>query len=75
MGKIIKVGLIIAFLNGKYVKNFPQILLHEDMIKVGKRETLREDNISKLFVQEFKRILSWFFIILVNTTPLYQALS
>jgi len=28
MGKIIKVGLMIAYLNGKYVKNFAQILLH-----------------------------------------------
>lgn len=37
MGKIIKVGLLIAFLDGKYVKNFPQILIHEDMIKIGKR--------------------------------------
>jgi len=37
MGKIIKVGLLIGFLNGKYVRNFPQILVHEDMIKVGKR--------------------------------------
>lgn len=37
MGKIIKVGLLIAFLDGKYVRNFPQILIHEDMIKIGKR--------------------------------------
>lgn len=37
MGKIIKVGLLTAFLNGKYVRNFPQILIHDDMIKVGKR--------------------------------------
>ena len=50
MGKIIKVGLLIGFLNGKYIKNFPQILIHEDLIKIGKRETLREDNISKLFL-------------------------
>lgn len=28
MGKIIKVGLLIAYLNGKYIKNFPQIILH-----------------------------------------------
>ena len=41
MGKIIKVGLLIAFLNGKYIKNFAQIIIHEDIIKVGKRETLR----------------------------------
>lgn len=37
MGKIIKSGLLIAYLNGKYVKNFAQILLHEDIVKVGKR--------------------------------------
>lgn len=37
MGKIIKVGLLIAFLDGKYVRNFPQILIHEDIIKIGKR--------------------------------------
>ena len=37
MGKIIKAGLLIAYLNGKYVKNFAQLLLHEDTIKVGKR--------------------------------------
>lgn len=41
MGKIIKVGLLIGFLNGKYIKNFSQILIHEDLIKIGKRETLR----------------------------------
>ena len=50
MGKIIKVGLLIAFLNGKYIKNFPQIIIHEDIIKVGKLETLREDNIVELFM-------------------------
>jgi hypothetical protein len=43
MGKIIQTGLLIAYLNGKYVKNFAQILLHEDTVKVGRRETLRED--------------------------------
>ena len=37
MGKIIKAGLLIAYLNGKYIKNFSQIMVHEDMIKVGKR--------------------------------------
>ena len=58
MGKIIKTGLLIAYLNGKYIKNFSQILIHEDMIKVGKRQTLREDNISKLFLEEFKRNIS-----------------
>jgi hypothetical protein len=37
IGKIIKAGLLIAYLNGKYVKNFAQILLHEDLVKIGKR--------------------------------------
>ena len=50
MGKIIKVGLLMAYLNGKYIKNFPQIIIHEDMIQIGKRDTLREDNISRLFI-------------------------
>ena len=59
MGKLIKVGLLIAFLNGKYIKNFSQIIIHEDMIKIGKRETLREDNISKIFLEEFKKQISW----------------
>jgi hypothetical protein len=58
MGKIIKAGLLIAYLNGKYVKNFAQVLLHEDMIKIGKRETLREDCIADLFLQEFRRVLT-----------------
>jgi hypothetical protein len=50
MGKIIKSGLLIAFINGKYVKNFGQMLLHEDIVKVGKRETLREDCAADLFL-------------------------
>lgn len=58
LGKIIRTGLIIAFINGKYIKNFAQILLHEDIIKIGKRETLREDCAADLFVAEFKRVLS-----------------
>jgi hypothetical protein len=37
MGKIIKAALLIAYLNGKYIKKFPQIIIHEDMIKIGKR--------------------------------------
>ena len=49
MGKIIKAGLLVAYLNGKYVKNFSQLILHEDMIKIGKKSTLREDSISHLF--------------------------
>lgn len=58
MGKIIKAGLLIAYLNGKYVKNFAQLLLHEDMLKVGKKETLREDCICDVFLKEFKKVLS-----------------
>lgn len=58
MGKIIRSGLLIAYLEGKYVKNFAQILLHEDTVKLGKRETLREDCAADLFLAEFKRVLS-----------------
>jgi len=50
MGKIIKTGFIIAFLNGKYIKNFSQILLHEDTLKMGKKQKLREDCIANLYL-------------------------
>jgi len=58
MGRIIQTGLLIAYLNGKYVKNFAQILLHEDTVRIGKRETLREDCAADLYLAEFKRVLS-----------------
>lgn len=50
MGKIIRSGLLIAYLEGKYVKNFGQILLHEDTVKIGKRETLREDCAADIYL-------------------------
>jgi len=28
LGRIIKSGLLVGYLNGKYIKNFAQILLH-----------------------------------------------
>lgn len=58
MGKIIRSGLLIAYLEGKYVKNFGQLLLHEDTVKLGKREALREDCAADLYLAEFKRVLS-----------------
>jgi hypothetical protein len=58
MGRIIQTGLLIAYLNGKYVKNFAQILLHEDTVRIGKREALREDCAADLYLAEFKRVLS-----------------
>jgi hypothetical protein len=50
LGKIIKAGLLIAYLNGKSVKNFAQVLLHEERIKIG--------GLSNLFLKEFRRVLT-----------------
>lgn len=58
MGKIIRSGLLVAYLEGRYVKNFGQLLLLEDTVRVGKREALREDCAADLFLAEFRRVLS-----------------
>ena len=57
MGKIIKAGLLIAYLNGSYIRNFSHLLLHEDTVMIGKKEKLREDCISDLFMGQFKALV------------------
>ena len=53
LGKIVKAGILILFINGKYVRNISEIITYDDCEKIGAKKKIKTFTTYDLYYEVF----------------------
>lgn len=57
LGKIVKVGILILFLNGKVIRNMAEIVTYDDCEKIGHKKKIKTFTTYDLYYEVFEKLV------------------
>lgn len=57
LGKIVKVGILILFLNGKVIRNMAEIVTYDDCEKIGQKKKIKTFTTYDLYYEVFEKLV------------------
>lgn len=57
LGKIVKAGILMLHLNGKYVRNISQIVMFDDCEKIGEKKKIKTFTSYDLYYEVFEKLV------------------
>lgn len=57
LGKIVKTGILLIHLNGKYVKNISEIVMFDDCEKIGEKKKIKTFTVYDLYYELFEKLV------------------
>ncbi len=57
LGKIVKTGILLLHLNGKYVRNISEIITYDDCEKIGSKKKIKAFTTYDLYYEVFEKLV------------------
>lgn len=58
LGKIVKAGILILYLNGKVIRNIAEIITFEDCDKIGEKKKIKAFTTYDLYYEVFEKMVA-----------------